>query len=176
VNIHRPGCSFRWSTVPIEHLPMNKMTKQKSGDQGMSADQNQRQESCKRIVDGTSRTLSLVLRPNRKAIYHGFHTNLSHETRRQVKTNHRTEGGFTKRWSWLTLLKQWTVLLDLSAWCTVRVNGLAQWNAYAHSMSIQRRNSCMWTHICSFDDLMPSGRGSKNLHDLIYWFTASNII
>jgi len=59
------------------------MTKQKSSDQGMSADQNQLQESCKRIVDGTSWTLSLVLRPNRRTIYHGFHTHLSHETSSQ---------------------------------------------------------------------------------------------
>jgi len=43
VNIDRPGCSFSWSTV--QHLPMDKMTKLKSGDQGMSAHQNQRQES-----------------------------------------------------------------------------------------------------------------------------------
>jgi len=43
VNIDRPGCSFNWNTG--QHLPMDKMTKWKSGDQGMSVHQNQRQES-----------------------------------------------------------------------------------------------------------------------------------
>jgi len=40
---NRPGCFFNWSTV--QHSPMDKMTKRKSGDQRMSAHHNQRQES-----------------------------------------------------------------------------------------------------------------------------------
>ena len=44
-----------------------------------------------------------------------------------------------------------------------RGNGLASCNALAASMRLQRRNSCMWTHLYSFDDLMPSRKGSQNL-------------
>ena len=65
VNIDRPGYSFSWSTV--QHLPMDKMTKRKSGDQGMSAYQNQRQ---------TERLgLSLLwCAQNFESTYHGFLT------------------------------------------------------------------------------------------------------
>ena len=45
----------------------------------------------------------------------------------------------------------------------MRVQEFASCNTDAPSMRIHRRNSCMWRHICSSDDLMPSRKGSKNL-------------
>jgi len=83
--------------------------------------------------------------------------------RSQVKTNNRTEGGSLKKkddpgsHSANSGQRSWT----FSAWCAVRVNELASRNADAPSMKIQRRNSC--THVCSFDALIPSWKGSKNL-------------
>jgi len=75
--------------------------------------------------------------------------------RHQVETHHRTEGGCIKMMilahSGSLTLKWWTALLDLSAWmkrCSGTWVGLVQ-RLYAPSMRIQRKNSCMWTHICS---------------------------